>query len=79
MKNDSSYQNYPQNNNKHLDKHNKKIHKVLREKSSSLYLLPVNCEGNSTNTEILVPKIFHYLLLKPSGQQKLVQIVPMSV
>lgn len=48
MKNDSSYQNYPK---KHLilGKHNKKIHKVLREKSSSLYLLPVNCETNSTN------------------------------
>lgn len=67
MKNDSIYQNSPQ---KHLvlDKHNKNIPKVLREKSSSLYLPPVNCEANLINTEVLVPIIFYYLLLKSFGQ-----------
>jgi len=67
MKNDSIYQNYPQ---KHLnlDKHNKKFPKVFREKTSILYLPPVNCETNSINTEVLVPNIFYYLLLKSCGQ-----------
>lgn len=59
MKNDSIYQNYPQ---KHLilDIHNKNIPKVLREKSSSLYPSPVNCEASSINTEVLVPNTFYY-------------------
>lgn len=62
MKNDSIYQNYPQ---KHLilDKYDKKIPRVLREKSNSLYLPPVNHEVNLINTEILVPNIFYYSLL----------------
>lgn len=62
MKNDSIYQNYPQNH-LSLDKYNKKIPRVLREKSNSLYLPPVNCEVNLINTEVLVPNIFYYSLL----------------
>lgn len=62
MKNDSIYQNYPQNH-LILDKYDKKIPRVLRKKSNSLYLPPVNCEVNLINTEVLVPNILYYSLL----------------
>lgn len=62
MKNDSIYQNYPQNH-LILDKYDKKIPRVLREKSNSLYLPSVNHEVNLINTEILVPDVFYYSLL----------------